>query len=88
MCNIKIMQLQYIGVMNLNETSYKMKGMGLIIIKGAKGVVGSNENLYHHSFEKPPLIVFNKLFVHLLNLCLFAHEVGILWIWSPLVLLG
>ncbi len=72
------MQLQYIRVMNLNETSYNMKGMGVITIKGAKGVVGSNENLYHHSFEKPSLIVFNKLFVHLLKLCLFTHEIGIL----------
>ncbi len=75
MCNIKIMQLQYIGMMNLNETSYNMKGMDVITIKG---VVGSNENLYHNSFEKPPLIVLNKLFVHLLKLCLFTLEVGIL----------
>jgi hypothetical protein len=51
--------------------------MGVITIKGGKEVVECNEKLYFHYFEKTPSIVFNEIFVHLLELCSFTHEVEI-----------
>jgi hypothetical protein len=50
--------------------------MGVITIKVGKEVE-CNEKLYFHYFEEPPSIVFNEIFVHLLELCSFTHEVEI-----------
>jgi hypothetical protein len=36
--------------------------------------------MYFYYFEKSPSIVFIELFIHYLELCLFPHEIGILWI--------
>jgi hypothetical protein len=52
--------------------------MGVITIKGIKTIVECSENLYLHYFEKLLAIVFNELFAHFLELCLFIHEVEIL----------
>jgi hypothetical protein len=38
-------------------------------------------------FEKSPLIVFNELFIHHLELCLCVHEIGIQWIWTHFTML-
>jgi hypothetical protein len=61
--------------------------MGVITIKGGKEVVECNEKLYLHYFEKPPSIVFNEIFVHLLELCSFTHEVEITRIWNHFIIL-
>jgi hypothetical protein len=42
---------------------------------------------YFHYFEESPLIVFNELFVHILELCVFTHKVEILLIWISFILL-
>jgi hypothetical protein len=54
-----------------------MRGLGVVIIKGAKTIVECNEKIYLHYFEKPSSIVFNEFFVYFLQLCLFTHEVEI-----------
>ncbi len=51
--------------------------MGVVTIKGAKTISKCNENLCFQCFDEPPLIVFKECFVHLLELCLFTHEIGI-----------
>ncbi len=49
--------------------------MGVVTIKGVKAIVECNESLYLHYFTKLLAIVFNELFFHFLELCLFIHEV-------------
>jgi hypothetical protein len=40
-----------------------------------------------HYFEGPPLNIFNEFFIHLVELWLFIHEVGIPWIWCYFIML-
>jgi hypothetical protein len=51
--------------------------MVVITIKGAKTIIKCSENLCLQCFDEPQLIVFNECFIHLLELCLFTHEIGI-----------
>jgi hypothetical protein len=59
----------------------------VVTIIRAKIIVKCNENLYFHYFGKPSSIVFNEFFVHLLELCLFIHEIGVRWISSHFIVL-
>jgi hypothetical protein len=61
--------------------------MGVVTIKGAKTISKCNENLCFQCFDEPPLIVFKECFVHLLELCLFTHEIGIPWILNNFIML-
>jgi len=61
--------------------------LGVVTIKGTKGVVKCNEKLCFHYFEELALIVFNEFFVRLFKFCLCALEVGIPWIWNPFIML-
>ncbi len=60
---------------------------GVFIIKGAKAIVEYNEKLYLHYFEKSPLIGFNELFNHPLELCWSIYEVELQSIWRHFIVL-
>jgi len=40
-----------------------MRGLSVVIIKGAKTIVECNEKIYFHYFEKSSSIIFNEFFV-------------------------
>ncbi len=58
-----------------------------VVIKGTKTFVHLNENIYLHYFLKQPFIVFKEIIIHILEMCLFTHEVEIPWIWNHFILL-
>jgi hypothetical protein len=51
--------------------------MGVAIIKGTKTFVDFNENIYLHYYYFKPFIVFKEIIIHILEMCLFLHEVEI-----------
>jgi len=38
--------------------------------------------LHLYYFEKSPIIIYNKLVIHILGFCLFIHEIDIVQIWN------
>jgi hypothetical protein len=43
--------------------------------------------LHLYYFEKSPIIIYYELFVHILEFCLFIHEIDSLQIWSHFIML-
>jgi hypothetical protein len=52
-----------------------MRGLGVVIIKGAKTIVECNEKIYFHYFEKSTAIVFNNSLFFFFVIMFFHSEV-------------